>query len=61
MPLVFYDEKIDIALLDFKESSKKIKGLKTGNSDHIDFGEKVYAIPINDILNYIGKQHYKED
>lgn len=42
--LEFYDEKMDIALLDFKESSKKIKGLKTRNSDHIDFGETVYAI-----------------
>lgn len=39
-----YDNDLDIAVLEFKDTDIKHKVIKTGNSDGIYYGDKVYAI-----------------
>lgn len=39
-----YDNDLDIAVLKFEDTSIKHKAIKTGNSDGVDYGDKVYSI-----------------
>lgn len=47
---VKYDEELDIAVLKFELCDIKIKGIELGDSDKIDYGDKVYSI--GNTMNY---------